>query len=557
MLQALNLKLKLAILTGSFALALVANIITGSIGIHAGANGVEEIGHKRLPSILALQKLQGYQTALRSSTYEAALWENDPEAQEMFQGIAADKQRVWGLAETTIKEYQALPKTAEEEQRWKAFVSEWEKWKTFDQDIIKLILTLAQNKDFARQKALFQDYFILGGKQRPAYQSAEKLLNEVLQTNAANVQKVTEEAVTTTLTASRAMNLVAVLAVLASAALGVFISISILRQIGGEPSEVAEITNRIAHGDLSQTITPPKCAKNCLMSSIINMQNHLRGLIGQVQSSSVELTRRAQALSRDMGHVEQNGVEEANAARHTAEQVSHISGRINHIGNAADQASSLSVQAGTLSHEGQEVMGGLVKEMEFVSNSVHQSATLVQQLGNYSNQITSIVSVIKEIADQTNLLALNAAIEAARAGEQGRGFAVVADEVRKLAERTAGSTEEISQVIHTIQRSVEDAVKGMEAVNIQVAAGVGEVRNASNGMARINTGALDASKAVNGIHSAISESLSSLSQIEASMGNIVGLVERNGNAVGAMSNASRRVEELAGELSSAIARFRL
>ena len=293
------------------------------------------------------------------------------------------------------------------------------------------------------------------------------------------------------------------------------------------------------------------------MASIANMQAQLRGLIGKVQTSASELTRRAHALAKDVDQVEQNGVDENGAAQNTAGEVSHISGRINHIGVAADQAKSLSDLAGTLSQEGQEVMGNVVREMETISGSVHQSAELVQQLGNYSKQITSIVSVIKEIADQTNLLALNAAIEAARAGESGRGFAVVADEVRKLAERTGKSTDEISTVISTIQRSVDDAVRSMEGVNSQVGDGVGLVRNASEGMARIHTGADDASRAVNGIHAAINESLASLGEIETSMGNIVRLVERNGGAVGTMAASSKRVEELASDLASAIERFRL
>ncbi len=555
MLQALNLKLKLALLIGVSVIALIALIVTGSIGINAGSDGVREIGRQRLPSILALQKLQGYQTALRSSTYEVALWENDAEAQDMFKTIAADKQRIWSQVEVVKQEYEALPKTAEEEARWKAFSAEWATWKKFDEDTIQLITTLAGNSDFARQKELYQNYFMLGGQQRMSYQAAEKLLAEVLQVNAANVQKVTQDAETTTHLASRTMTIVALISVLGSTLLGLLVMFSILRQIGGEPSSVMAITNRIAEGDLSQSI--PMTQTNSVMDSISHMQVQLRGLIGQVQSSASELTRRAHALSSDVRQVEQNGIEESGAARNTANEVSHISGRINHIGEAADQAKSLSDLAGSLSQEGQGVMGNVVNEMETISGAVHQSSGLVQQLGNYSKQITSIVSVIKEIADQTNLLALNAAIEAARAGEQGRGFAVVADEVRKLAERTGSSTDEISNVINTIQRSVDDAVRGMEAVNSQVGDGVGLVRNASDGMARIRSGAVDASQAVNGIHSAISESLASLGQIETSMGNIVRLVERNGGAVGTMAASSKRVEELAGNLASAIERFRL
>ena len=557
MLQVLNLKLKLALLIGVAILALIANIVTGSIGINAGANGVREIGRHSMPSILAMQKLQGYQTALRSSTYEVALWENDPEAQEMFQGIAADKRRVWGLATRVIQEYEAMPKTAVEDKRWKSFTAAWDTWKQRDDDIIKLIDDLSHNKDFARQKALYQNYFALGGQQRPTYQAAEKLLDELLQVNAANVQRVTVEAEATTGNASSTMDIVAALAMLITTLLGILVTVSILRQIGGEPATAVALANRIAAGDLSQSLDTSRYSDECLMSAIDNMQLHLRDLIGQVQASTAELTRRARALAQDVAQVEQNGSDESRAAHGTASEVSHISGRINQISQAADQAKTLSDQAGNLSQDGQRVIGNVVSEMESISGAVQQSSSSVQRLGDYSTQITSIVSVIKEIADQTNLLALNAAIEAARAGEQGRGFAVVADEVRKLAERTARSTEEISIVTSTIQHGVDGAVQGMQAVDKRVAQGVSLVRDASSGMSRIHSGAADASQAVNGIHAAIGESMVSLGQIQASMGNIVSLVERNGNAVGTMSTSANRVEELAGDLAASIARFRL
>lgn len=557
MLQSLNLKLKLLLLLGVTALALIASIVTGSIGINSGIRGVEEIGRHKLPAILALQKLQGYQTALRSSTYEVALWENDAEAQEMFKTIAEDKQRIWGKVATVWQEYEAQSKSPEEDAKWKAFTLEWDKWKKFDEDTIKLIQGLSANTSFETQKTMFQDYFMLGGQQRPAYQAAESLLAEVLQINAANVRDVTEGAESTTGMAHTAMAVVGAVALLVTALLGFLVTTSILRQIGGEPSAVVAITNRIAGGDLSQSIAVPTHSQNSLMAAIANMQDQLRGLIGQVQGSANELSRRAHALTRDVEQVERNGVEESSAAQKTADDVAHISGRINHIGDAADQAKALSDLAGNLSQDGQVAMGGVVKEMEDVSSSVSLSSGLVQQLGTHSEQITSIVQVIKDIADQTNLLALNAAIEAARAGEQGRGFAVVADEVRKLAERTGNSTDEISRVVNTIQNGVNDAVHGMQDVSVRVERGVGLVRNASDGMERIHSGALDASQAVNGIHMALNESTNSLGQIEGSMNNIVHLVERNSSAVGTMTASSKRVDELARDLNLAVERFRL
>ncbi|NIU60659.1 MAG: methyl-accepting chemotaxis protein, partial [Pseudomonas stutzeri] len=127
---------------------------------------------------------------------------------------------------------------------------------------------------------------------------------------------------------------------------------------------------------------------------------------------------------------------------------------------------------GELSRQGGEIVAAVVEEISQIAVSVSDSARTVAELGERSGQISAIVGVIGDIAAQTNLLALNAAIEAARAGEQGRGFAVVADEVRKLAERTANSTKEIAQMVAAIQEGTEGAVQGMEQGVAKVNEGV-------------------------------------------------------------------------------------
>jgi methyl-accepting chemotaxis protein len=553
----MTLRIKLFLLSGFASLALLVTVVTGTIGINSGIDGVDELGHKRMPSAAVLQGLRESQIALRSSTYETALWENDPEAQDMFSDIAKDKKSLWARIDTQVKTYDAQAKSPEEARSWKTFLDGLEIWRKADHNAIALIEELARNHDFAKQKELFQRYYMQGGEQRKAYLAAMKGLEQVLDQNAQIVKRVTETADDGTRLAQKVMLGVGITALLVMLGLSFLVTASILRQMGSDPSDAMRVTRRIAQGDLAEPIKIKHAAPGSLIASMELMRTQLQGLIGQVQRSARELTSSADAMIHDVDDVAGNGQTENTAAKSAANEVYHISAQIQDVGNAARRARELSELAGNLSREGQDVIGKAVSEMDNVASSVSQSSSLIHQLGIYSGQITGIVSVIKEIADQTNLLALNAAIEAARAGEQGRGFAVVADEVRKLAERTGKSTDEITSVIATIQNGVEDAVKSMQAVSTRVEHGVGMVREASMSMSRIHDGAHDASQAVTLINGALQESTGHLNAIEGQMNNIVRMVDANGQAVSKMSGSARRLDELALELGGAVQRFRI
>jgi hypothetical protein len=169
--------------------------------------------------------------------------------------------------------------------------------------------------------------------------------------------------------------------------------------------------------------------------------------------------------------------------------VEELAVSINILSDNARSTDSSVRETRELASQGREASGAAVSQMANIEQAVADAAGQIEHLGEASRQISSVVSVIREVADQTNLLALNAAIEAARAGEQGRGFAVVADEVRKLAERTAASTQEISRVVDSIQSGAGEAIAGMHAARGRVGEGVVKVEDSGARMAAIESGA--------------------------------------------------------------------
>ena len=192
-----------------------------------------------------------------------------------------------------------------------------------------------------------------------------------------------------------------------------------------------------------------------------------------------------------------------------------------------------------------------------ISETVQKTSLTIEEVGQHSHQISSIVQVIKEIAGQTNLLALNAAIEAARAGEQGRGFAVVADEVRKLAERTTNATEEISAMITAVQRSADAAVTAMSTSVEEVGSGASLARQAGDTIVQIKQGAGQVVDVVNSISSALHQQSGANNNLTQQVERVAEMTVETNQAAQETAREAEKLQELALDMQSAVGRFKI
>ncbi|KPW75744.1 Methyl-accepting chemotaxis protein [Pseudomonas amygdali pv. ciccaronei] len=324
-------------------------------------------------------------------------------------------------------------------------------------------------------------------------------------------------------------------------------------------ASASRIADSIAHGNLSEPINEPRGRDEAsmLIRSLAVMQRDLRGMIEVVRSNAHGVSGMSRQLSSGCHEVADSSRQQSSAAGTMSAATSEMTASIEEITRHAGHALEMANQAETLAKNGGRVIHQVVSDMDSIARSAQLSAQVIRTLDKDSEGIFNIIQVIKGIADQTNLLALNAAIEAARAGEQGRGFAVVADEVRNLAGRTSTSTQEITAMVARIQQSTREAVTSMEAGVAQVDKGMAVTAEVQRSISEILEATLSTTQLVNDITRTIGEQSLASNEIAHQVEMIASMSEGNSRVIGQTASTTDELSAMAGQLSQSVDRFRL
>jgi methyl-accepting chemotaxis protein len=287
------------------------------------------------------------------------------------------------------------------------------------------------------------------------------------------------------------------------------------------------------------------------------MRESLRATIGEARDTSARLSASAEDLGKGVADLEASVDAQSTEASNIAASVEEVTVSISEVASRTNEASAAARESDTKAREGREVLRKLEQEIDQVSAVVRTASDGIGSLAEESKKISAIVNVIRDIADQTNLLALNAAIEAARAGEQGRGFAVVADEVRKLAERTAQSTGEITAMVDTIQQSTHQVVARIDEGVSAVARSVEHAREAGGSIESLLAIARQVSELIGDIDLALREQSEASTMVARSVEQIASNAEQIHSVTSASSRSAEGLRTMAAHMQDNVSRFTL
>ncbi len=322
--------------------------------------------------------------------------------------------------------------------------------------------------------------------------------------------------------------------------------------------EAGEVLEVLASGDMTvRMVGSYRGDHEKLKESINSLGESLSDLLTQLNDVVVSVANASTEISNASDSVATSSHEQSSQVEEIASAIEEMSMTITENSTNANKTANFADNNGKIAKDGGQVVIDTIEKMKEIAEVVQQSATNIEKLGQSSTEIGAIISVIEEIADQTNLLALNAAIEAARAGEQGRGFAVVADEVRKLAERTTDATKQISNMINSIQKETESAVMVMKKGTDEVQTGITLADNAGDALNKVVQSSEDVLDMVNSIATSSEQQAATGEQLAKNVTNISEVAVNSAKNIEAIAQSSETLAQMTENLQKVMKKFKI
>ncbi|MFG0249603.1 MAG: methyl-accepting chemotaxis protein [Phycisphaeraceae bacterium JB051] len=500
-----------------------------------------QMGDIWVPSIRTTGDLAASFLRFRLTEYRHVYSTNQAELVKVEESLATYKAEF----DKSKADYEQLVHTPEVKKLFAAFDESWDRYLKVHQQLV----TLGRNGEGDKARVLVR------GDSLDRYAEVRDAINAIVEHNMAAV-----EAANTTGNELYSMSRALLITVmLCCAALGMGIAFVIGRMISNPLASVVTRAEEIAGGDLTGKDIEVKSKDEIgqLTTSVNKMSHALQTLITEVTSATNEVAGAATEIAASSEQMAAGMTQQSDQVSQISSAVEQMNASVVEVARKSSDAASNASEAGSVADEGGRVVGSTIEGMHSIREAVKSSADSVTMLGRRGEQIGEIIEVINDIADQTNLLALNAAIEAARAGEHGRGFAVVADEVRKLADRTTKATKEIAESITAIQDETTQAVDRMNTGTEEVKTGVDRATAAGESLKQIVQQASTVAQMVQSIAAAAEEQSAASEQITHSIETISAVTRQSSEGASQAATAATQLSIKSEQLKQLVAQFRV
>jgi methyl-accepting chemotaxis protein len=508
--------------------------------LNAISSTAEDVAKQQLPCLLSISRISDHFGSYRRGELLEVLSDKKEDIEKYIKRNKETQEKL--KSEQVI--YEKLIDTEEEKKNYAEFVTALQLYLAENPKIAALAL---ENKDIEAGE-------LVRGASSKYFNQTLKALEAIM---SAQVKQTVAES-TSMASSSTASRIWIIIALFVCIVTGLIEAIVIARILSAPLRDLARKAEQIANGDLNVTVEQTSRDEvGQLSGSFATMTSNLRGVIGRLTETCHELSSASNQL-RVTAEQMSTGTEEVAAQAGTVAVASEeMSATSSDIANNCHMAADSAQQAATTTQKGFNVVKETVNGIRQRGEEARTNAKNIGSLGERSDQIGAIVATIEDIADQTNLLALNAAIEAARAGEQGRGFAVVADEVRALAERTTRATKEISGMIKAIQNETKSAIVSMEAGVKGSELGAAAASQLEPALQAILEQVNAVSMQVSQIATAAEEQTATTSEITNNIHQITQVVHETSRGAQESASAASVLSRQAEELQSIVCKFKL
>ena len=503
-------------------------------------SAAEDISTTSVPSIQNLDEFTQLALRLRVLSYRLLI-NREPDVQQKTMELLDLRNQEIRAAETQYEKYISSPQEQAVYDRYKQLMGQYGQL----QD---------RMRNYSRNDQVDQLRELLNTELLENSEAINKELNNLMRING---QQITEANQRASDMYSAAIKLVVFLLLLATA-LTIACALLLTRSITQPIAQALEAAEAIAEGNLTRPIKVDGSDEaGRLLQAMAKMQGKLRDTLQRISGSATQLASAAEELNCVTDESAKGLTQQNNEIEQAATAVNEMTSAVEEVARNAVSTSEASKNATASAGDGRDLVLETVSAIERMSGDVQSTATLIGNLAAESRDIGKVLDVIRGLADQTNLLALNAAIEAARAGEAGRGFAVVADEVRALAHRTQQSTSEIERMIGSIQGGTEQAVDSMRNSTERAESTLNIAKGAGLALDTINTAIVEINERNLVIASAAEEQAQVAREVDRNLVNIRDLSVQSATGASQTSSASNELSRLAVDLNSMVSRFSL